>query len=148
MRLPHALDAEVEAIVTAYMKGLPSVRDAIVGDAYGRAAGVLSAYGQRVASLAVRNGDIDMLRRGVVAIGIAEGRLEDPRNNLYVLAAVNDSASLLGTTLRAVIDDVKGLLPPAGIAGLQEFDRHADRDKSIEAYGIRRCGSGQEFLYA
>ncbi|MEW2810859.1 hypothetical protein AB0929_27755 [Streptomyces massasporeus] len=147
VRLPHALDAEVEAIVTAYMTGSPSTWDAIVGDAYGRAAGVLSAYGQRMASVAVRNGDIDALRRGVVATGLAEGRLDDPRDNLFVLAAVNDSASLLGTTLRAVIDDVKRILPPAGVAGLQHFDQYADRDKSIESYGIRRCGSGQEFLY-
>ncbi|NEE22955.1 hypothetical protein G3M58_92955 [Streptomyces sp. SID7499] len=148
VRLPHALDVEVEAIVTAYMTCSPSMRDAIVDDVYGRVAGVLSAYGQRMASVAVRNDDIDVLRRGVVAIGLAEGRLDDPRDNLYVLAAANDSASLLGTTLRAVINDVKRFLPPAGVAGLQQFDLHADREKSIEAYGIRRCGSGQEFHYA
>ncbi|WOT40585.1 hypothetical protein [Streptomyces coeruleorubidus] len=148
VKLPHVLDTEVEAIVTAYMTGSPSVRDAIVGDVHGRPAEVLSAYGQRMASVAVRTGGIDALRRGVVAIGLAEGRLDDPRNNLFVLAAVNDSASLLGTTLQAVIDDVKGLLPPAGVAGLQQFALYADSEKSIEAYGIRRCGSGQDFFYA
>ncbi|MFE5753834.1 hypothetical protein ACFQ7M_38280 [Streptomyces massasporeus] len=101
-----------------------------------------------MASVAVRTGDIDTLRRGVVATGLAEGRLEDPRNNLFVLAAVNDSASLLGTTLQAVIDDVKGLLPSAGVAGLQQFAQYEDSQKSIETYRIRRCGSGQDFLYA
>jgi hypothetical protein len=146
VKLPHALDAEVEAIVTAYMTA--SVRDTIVSDVHGRVAGVLSAYGQRMASVAVRTGDIDALRRGVVATGLAEGRLEDPRDNLFVLAAVNDSASLLGTTLQAVIDDVKGLLPPAGVAGLQQFAQYEDSEKSIEAFHIRRCGSGQDFLYA
>ncbi|MFH9888020.1 hypothetical protein ACH4OQ_38250 [Streptomyces luteogriseus] len=148
VRLPHALDAEVEAIVTAYMTASPSVRNTMVNEVHGRAAGVLSAYGQRMASVAVRTGDIDALRRGVVATGLAEGRLDDPRNNLFVLAAVNDSASLLGTTLQAVIDDVKGLLPPAGVAGLQQFVHYEDSEKSIEAFHIRRCGSGQDFLYA
>ncbi|MFD7246845.1 hypothetical protein ACFV6Y_33445 [Streptomyces massasporeus] len=147
VKLPHALDAEVEAVVTAYMTGTPSARDTIVSAVDGRVAGVFSAYGQRMASMAVRTGDIDALRRGVVATGLAEGRLEDPRDNLFVLAAVNDSASLLGTTLLAVIDDVKGLLPPAGVAGLQQFARYEDSQKSIETYHIRRCGSGQDFLY-
>jgi hypothetical protein len=146
VKLPHALDAEVEAIVTAYMTASPSVRDTIVSDVHGRVAGVLSAYGQRMASVAVRTGDIDALRRGVVATGLTGGRLEDPRDNLFVLAAVNDSASLLGTTLQ-VIDDVKGLLPPAGVAGLQQFSQYEDSEKSIEAFHIRRCGSGQDFLY-
>ncbi|MFF7769034.1 hypothetical protein ACFZC7_21275 [Streptomyces massasporeus] len=148
VKLPHTLDTEVDAIVTAYMTASPSVRDTVVSDVHGRSAGVLSAYGQRMASVAVRTGDIDALRRGVVATGLAEGRLEDPRDNLFVLAAVNDSASLLGTTLQAVIDEVKGLLPPAGIAGLQQFAQYADNEKSIEAFHIRRCGSGQDFLYA
>ncbi|MFF7043803.1 hypothetical protein ACIP4T_09310 [Streptomyces massasporeus] len=148
VKLPHTLDAEVEAIVTAYMTASPSVRDAIVSDVHGRPAGVLSAYGQRMASVAVRTGDIDALRRGVVATGLAEGRLDDPRDNLFVLAAVNDSASLLGTTLQAVIDEVKGLLPPAGVDGLQQFTQYADSEKAIEAFHIRRCGSGQDFLYA
>ncbi|MFE5758989.1 hypothetical protein ACFQ7M_19330 [Streptomyces massasporeus] len=148
VKLPHALDSEVEAIVTAYMTGSASVRAAIADDVHGRPAGVLSAYGQRMASAAVRTGDIDVLRRGLVATGLAQGRLEDPRDNLFVLAAVNDSASLLGTTLQAVIDDVKSLLPQAGVAGLQEFSLYDDSEKSIEAYHIRRCGSGQDFLYA
>ncbi|MEV5107551.1 hypothetical protein ACFQ7G_19800 [Streptomyces massasporeus] len=147
VKLPHAQDAEVEAAVTAYMAASPSVRDTTVDDVDGRVAGVLSAYGQRMASVAVRTGDIAALRRGVVATGLAEGRLEDPRDNLFVLAAVNDSASLLGTTLQAVIDDVKDLLPSAGVAGLQQFARYEDSQKSIEAFHIRRCGSGQDFLY-
>ncbi|MDG9711419.1 hypothetical protein [Streptomyces sp. DH10] len=147
VKLPHTLDTEVESVVAAYMTASPAARQEIVGNVDGRSAAVLSAYGQRMASQAVRSGSIDVLRRGLIAIGLAEGRLDDPRDNLFVLAAANDSASLLGTTLRAVIDDVKSLLPPAGATGLLKFDQYAENDKSIEAMGIRRSGSGQDFLY-
>ncbi|MFJ7073522.1 hypothetical protein [Streptomyces sp. NPDC098781] len=147
IKLPHALDAEVESVVTAYVAGSASTRQALIDGLGERAAGVLSAYGQRMASVAVRIRSVDALRRGAVAVALAEGFLEDRRDNLFVLAAVHDSASLIGTSLAEVIDDVKALLPPVGLAALHEFEQREERDKSLAALGIRRSGTGQDFLY-
>jgi hypothetical protein len=147
VKLPHPLDAEVEAVVTAYAAGPASTRQALINGLDARAAAVLSAYGQRMASVAVRTRSVDVLRRGVVAVALAEGHLDEPRDNLFVLVAVNDSASLIGTSLARVIDDVKGLLPPVGLAALQEFEQYRESDKSLEAMGIRRSGADQDFLY-
>ncbi|MGW3105130.1 hypothetical protein [Streptomyces sp. NPDC001100] len=141
VRLPHELDAEVDAFVIAYMSR-PEPLD------LGRlAAGVLSAYGRRMASVAVRTRSPEALRRGLVAIGLAEAHLEDPRNNLYGLAALHDGASLIGTPFSGLITEVSRCLPPSGLAALRDFDGRQDRDKTIEAMGIRRTGEGETFLY-
>ncbi|GAA4027029.1 hypothetical protein GCM10022232_85920 [Streptomyces plumbiresistens] len=147
LALPHPLDAEVEAVVRAYLDGSASVRENLVNGLSGQPAAVLSAYGQRMASVAVRTGSVEALRRGIVAIGLAEGRLDDPRDNLFVLAAANDSASLIGTSLGRVIDDIQDALPPVGLRALRAFEGYRESDKSIEAMGIRRSGAGPDFLY-
>ncbi|MEU6378383.1 hypothetical protein [Streptomyces sp. NPDC046909] len=147
VKLPHPLDAEVEAVVLAYMGGTAAGREGMLDAVGDRTAGVLSAYGQRMASMAVRTGALTDLRRGVVGVGMAEGRLQDYRDNLFVLSAINDSASLIGTSLGKVIDGLKDLLPPAGLAALRAFDRRVERDKSLEAFGLGRSGTGESFLY-
>ncbi|MFD4604530.1 hypothetical protein ACFWPQ_41755 [Streptomyces sp. NPDC058464] len=147
VRIPHELDTEVEAFVTAYVSGPQPLRRTVLDGVGRRAAAVLSAYGQRMASVAVRTRSPEPLRHGLVAAGLAEVRLEEPRNNLYVLAAINDSASLTGTSLQRLIAEVSPFLPPAGVAALRAFDRREDRHKSIESMGIRRTGSGETFRY-
>jgi hypothetical protein len=141
------LDDEVEAIVKAYMVGSAAVRDDMANGLNADAAAVLSAYGQRMASVAVRSHSLDALRRGVVGAALAEGLLDDHRDNLFVLSAMNDSASLIGISLGAIIDDVQSLLPSVGREALRQFDQYRDRDKRIEAFGIRRSGAGETFLY-
>ncbi|MFE5813124.1 hypothetical protein ACFQ6S_06915 [Streptomyces sp. NPDC056479] len=100
-----------------------------------------------MASVAVRTRSVDVLRRGIIAIALAEGHLDDPRDNLFVLAAANDSTTLIGTSLARVTDDAKGLLPPVGLAALQAFEQRHESDKSLKAMGIRTSGDGQGFLY-
>lgn len=147
IHLPHELDIEVEAILVAYMQGTASVRQRVIESVGRRAAAVLSAYGQRAASMAVRTMSLEPLERGLVAVSLAEGQLDQPYNNLFVLAALNDGAALIGTTLQAVLTKVARVLPEAGLTAIQEFDKRQDRDKSLDAMGLRRTGSGQTFLY-
>ncbi|MGW1029997.1 hypothetical protein ACWD4J_41160 [Streptomyces sp. NPDC002577] len=147
VRLPHDLDAEVTSVITAYMSSSERARQETITRVGSRVAAVLSAYGQRMASMAVRTNSVEVLRRGVVAVGLAEGRLEDPRDNLFVLAAVNDGASLIGTSLGRLIADVANRLPPSALPGLREFDEREESGKSLQAMGLRGVGSGPTFLY-
>ncbi|MGW2722393.1 hypothetical protein [Streptomyces sp. NPDC001492] len=147
IRLPHELDAEVEAIVVAYMSGSAQARQKMVESTDRRAAAILSAHGQRMASTAVRTMSVEPLKRGLVAVSLAEGRLDQPYDNLFVLAALNDAATLVGTTLQTVLADVSRVVPQAGLKAIQDFDQRQDRDKSLESMGLRRTGSGPTFLY-
>ncbi|MGW3953093.1 hypothetical protein ACWEKM_19755 [Streptomyces sp. NPDC004752] len=146
--IPHELDSDIDAVITSYMESSASVRQRAIDDLDGRSASVLSAYGQRMASTAVRARAIDTLRCGLIAVGMAEERLSDARENVYPLVAINDAASLIGTSLRNLITDVSGFLPPTTVVKLREFDQRQEQDKSIEAMGLRRFGSGQNFLYS
>ncbi|WP_329338161.1 hypothetical protein OG866_25610 [Streptomyces sp. NBC_00663] len=147
VRLPHPLDAEVKAVVVAYWAGSAEGKEGLLEGVDGRVAGVLNAYAQRMASIAVRTGSVDDLRRGVVAAALAHGRLDDYRNSLFVLSTVHDSASLIGTSLGKVLDGLKGVLPPAGLDTLRTFDRRDERSKSLKAFGRRRSGAGDTFRY-
>ncbi|UXX98074.1 hypothetical protein N7U49_48145 (plasmid) [Streptomyces sp. AD2-2] len=104
--IPHELDAEVEAFVTAYVSGPEPLRLTVMDCMSQRAAAVLSAYGQRMASVAVRTRSPEPLRNGLIAVGLAEEHLEDPRDNLFVLATINDSASLIGTPFHGLVTEV------------------------------------------
>jgi hypothetical protein len=64
-----------------------------------------------------------------------------------VLAALNDAAILIGTTLQTVRADVARILPPAGLTAIQNSHQRQKRNKSLESMGLRRTGSGQVFLY-
>lgn len=145
--IPHDLDAAIDVVIQSYMQSSAPVRQKAIDDLNDRSASVLSVYGQRMASTAVRAGSIDPLHRGVVAVGMAEERLSDARENLYPLAAINDGASLVGTSLRELITDASAFLPLTAVDRLRAFDQRQEQDKSLEAMGMRRTGSGQKFLY-
>src|SRR6266699_545944 len=92
VRLPHELDDVVTSAVTEYRRATPAARRAMAATVQPRAAGVLSAYGQRMAATAVRKGSKEPLLNALVALGLAQARLDDPRDNIIVLAAVNHAA--------------------------------------------------------
>ncbi|MGV9392024.1 hypothetical protein ACWDQL_23205 [Streptomyces olivaceus] len=146
--IPHELDSEVDAVIQAYTENSASGRQRAIDDLNARSASALSVYGQRMASTAVRSRSIEPLVRGIIAVGMAEERLGDARENLYPLVAINDSATLIGTSIRTLISTVSDLLPPRALEKLQEFDQRQEQDKSLEAMGLRRFGSGQNFLYS
>jgi hypothetical protein len=83
IRLPHELDALVESAMTAHLDATAPARREMSEAVTPCAAGVLSAYGEPMAAIAVRTPLQQPLRRGLVAMGLAHGRLNDPRDNLY-----------------------------------------------------------------
>ena len=147
IRLPHDLDAVVESIVTAYLDAPAPTRREISETVTLRAAGVLSAYGERMAAIAVRTQSQQPLRRGLVAMGLAHGRLDDPRDNLYPLAAVNHSAGLLGTDLLQLIDTMADYLPDPAVTAFRAFANRAEADKSLRSMGLGTAGSHADFRY-
>lgn len=116
-------------------------------DVTGRSAGVLCTYAERLAAVAVRAGAVEPLRDGLVAVGMAVDALDDHRDHLCPLAAVNHSAAMLGVTFAALVNSVASELPPAARARLRAFDARAEKDRSLQAFGLRTAGSGNEFRY-
>ncbi|MFE6872741.1 hypothetical protein ACFVFS_40140 [Kitasatospora sp. NPDC057692] len=145
--LPHKLDEVVEAVVVGYMRELPSGRQEVLDEVGPRAAGVLNSYAERMASIGVRTTSVGCLERGIVAIGMATGRLDDPRDSLIALAALNHSATMLGSSLERIIAEVSGLLPAAALSSVRAFVSRREGNKSLSAMRLRTTGSGSEFRY-
>ncbi|MER5779088.1 hypothetical protein ABT144_33345 [Streptomyces sp. NPDC002039] len=147
MRIPHDLDQVVNDYISTYRSASNERRGELVGAVSPRAASVLSVYGQRMAVEAVRRDAEEPLERAVVAVGIAEQRLPDPRENVIVLGAVHHSAELLGTSLAQIVARVSDTLPPASVLELQRFVQRDEKDKSLKAMRLRSFGTGETFIY-
>lgn len=147
IRLPHELDSVLETVVKEYRSGADAVRCQILDLITPRAAEVLSCYGRRAASMAVRARSVDILTGGLIAMSLADGRLEDYRSNLIVLAAVNHSADMLGHGLGELLDGVGPDLPAGAQATFRNFDARQPRDKTLQSMNLQVLGSGDSFLY-
>lgn len=149
MRLPHELDEVVTAAVAGYRRADPAARRATAESVQPRAAGVLSAYGQRMAAMAVRTGSKEPLLNALVGVGLAQARLQDPRGNLIVLAAVNHAAdTVVGqNALGGLVDEVAGVLPAASATVLRTFADRPAHAKSLPSMGLQGWGDREHFLY-
>ncbi|MER5266104.1 hypothetical protein ABTZ99_28855 [Actinosynnema sp. NPDC002837] len=147
IKLSHELDDVVESVVAGYLDATPAARQEILDAIRPRAAGVLCVFGQRMATMAVRTDSTVPLYRGLIGMGMAERTLDDPRNSLFVLAAVNHSATTLGTSITRVATDLRRYLPEPAFEKFLAFDRRDERDKSLPAFAMAAYGSGAEFRY-
>jgi hypothetical protein len=146
-RIPHPLDDLIDGVVDAYRKATPSQRQAMMSEMTTTAAGVLCGFAERLAAVAVRTRSIEHLHRALVAVGMSVEALEDDRDHLYPLAAVHHSAVILGFNFTTLVDSVARELPTVGLARLHAFDRREERDRSLQAFGLRTDGEGEDFRY-
>ena len=146
-RIPHPLDEVVSVVVHAYRNATPPGRRAMLVDLPVMSAGVLCTYAERLAAVAVRAGSIVPLHDGLVAVGMAVEALDDERDHFYPLAAVNHSAAVLGVTFAALVNSVVDDLPTAALARLRAFAEREEGDRSLQAFGLRTEGSGDDFRY-
>ncbi|MEV6553603.1 hypothetical protein AB0M57_33620 [Streptomyces sp. NPDC051597] len=145
--LPHDLDTIVEEVVIDYLNSSHERRTSVLNETNPRAAGVLSVYGERMAAIAVRSSSQTPLERGLVAMGMAQGRLEYSHDNLIVLAAVNHSALAIGSSLSQLITVVADALPAAALSSFLAFAGRTERDKALTAMRLGTSGSGPTLRY-
>lgn len=146
-RIPHALDGTVTAVVEGYRSGTPAMREQLLQTVDRKAAGVLSAFGERMAAVAVRSRSADPLILGLTAAGIADPALADRRDNLRVLAALNDAAGRVGRSLVDLVNTVRADIPGSAYDEFLRFCGRSPRDKSLAAMGMGASGSGDNFSY-
>lgn len=148
VKLPHELDAIVESVVSDFMKAPGEARATTLEKITLDSAAVLCSYGERMAAIAVRTQSREPLERGVVAIGMSSKRLEDPREILYPLAALNHASITIGTSLEQIANRTSKLLPPEANSVIQRFIQRKDGDKSLPSMGLCVTGEGSTFRYS
>ena len=146
-RIPHPLDNVIAAVVNDYRSARPSQRQAMLQDVTAGPAAILCGFAERLAAVAVRTHTVVPLHQALVAVGMAVEALDDYRDHLYPLVAVQHSAALLGTSYTALVGSVADELTPWALAQLRAFDARDDRDRSLQAFGLRTEGDADEFRY-
>lgn len=128
--LPGPRDDEIRTLVTALVTaGVP------VAGLSGEHATVLSAFAERMATLAVRQGSTESLTPGLHAAAVALAAADDRRDVLPVLALLYRAAELTGADPRAVFAGAARDLPPAIADPVLGFAARSHEDRSLDAMG-------------
>ena len=146
-RIPHELDALVEGVIDDYLGASSEIRTSMREKLSPRSASVLTVYGQRAASMAVRERSAELVYRGLIGVGLGYEREDDKRALLYPLVALYDSAGRLGLSFRELVERAAGDIPEAAARVLRTFDGRSERDKSLRAMAMSATGDGESFKY-
>jgi hypothetical protein len=146
--IPHPSDGVADAVVAAYRRASSPRRREMETRIDHRTAQILCIRGERLAAEAVRGASPEPLRRALVALGLAQLGLLDHRTNLVPMAAVDNSANMVGVSLSMLLDEVSGDLPEPAVVALRAFDGRKERNRSLRAMGLRTDGAGETFRYA
>ena len=106
----------------------------------------LLAFSERMASLAVRQKDEDLLILGLVALGIDGGR-EDWRENVLVISLHFDAARRIGSDPKRIFEAAANFLCEKSADGLLSFLRRSEHDQSIDAMGYVATEDSGGFRY-
>lgn len=107
---------------------------------------VLRAYAERMASLAVRERDPEILRRGLVALGLA-GLGQGSADALTELPLFHDGAERIGEDAGRLFRSVGAELGGAVEAAVEAFLARSPEDRSLDAMGYRAGHDAGGFRY-
>lgn len=132
--IPQARDVEIGGLLRAWMAlGEADRKEAAEGILEGQRFTLL-AYSERMASLAVREANPDLITLGLVALGV-DGWRRDWRDNAAIIALYYDAAQKLGTHPENAFEKAAALLPEKAANALRTFLRRSTEDKSLAAMG-------------
>ena len=144
--LPTAFDTTVARVVDGYLGADERGRDDIV-DAIGiDRARTLSAYAERMASLAVHEKSPDPLIRGLVAIGLAAKEMYD-KELVILLPLFWHSAARIGIDGTLLFTSAADLIGAEAPSWIRSFPERDERDRSLEAMHYEEHEEANGLLY-
>jgi len=143
--LPNSRDELVGVLDRAVSGGPPVVADLIQGASEtGRR--VLRAYGERMASLAVRRGDAGLLVRAVIAVVIG-GLDQSGLEALMVMPLIENSAGLLHVDLASLFEQAAAVVGHPGSVNLMVWLTRAPEDRTLASMGFVESSDEGGFRY-
>lgn len=103
----------------------------------------LSAYSERIVTLAVRQKNVNILVLGLISLGLGVSR-SDQRNELPILSLYHDAALRIGSSPASVFKDAAAIL---GENVFGAFLSRNEADKSIDAMGYQAHFDDSGFRY-
>jgi hypothetical protein len=109
-------------------------------------ANVLSAFSERMASMAVRQKDLDVLSRGLVALLLA-WRETDSKESLPIMALYCDAIRILDLNSVSLVDSVRQILGDVLVEPFVAFLARSEANRSLQAMGYSRASDHDGFRY-
>jgi hypothetical protein len=144
--IPDPRDDLVGKFIDRAESGGPAAVASLCASASEHGRRVLRAYGERMASLAVRRRDPALLVRAVVAI-VLGGLDQNALEALMVLPLVENSASLLGVGLPSIFEEAAAVVGHPGSVSLVSWLARTPADRSIASMGFTESSDEGGFRY-
>jgi len=144
--LPCPLDASISRLVDSFIAAAKEERERMASQITDEHSFTLLVFGERMASLAVRQRSPASLKRALAALALEEGRW-DPREDMLVLSLIYNAAVKLGLDAASLFEEAAGLALPRMATYFRAFPARSDEEKSIEAMGYRESSTPDGFVY-
>jgi hypothetical protein len=143
--IPGRFDSRITELLRCWEGLIELERNSATGRLSNDQKRTLLAYGERMASLAVRDSNAKLIYFGLLAVGI--GWLDDWRENVLVISLHYDAASRIGAVPEEIFEDAAGLLRVKPADTLRGFLRRSSEDKSLAAMGYVAGSDSDGFRY-
>lgn len=144
--IPQQRDFEIETLLRAYMTLDATARQAESSTFTQGQQLTLGAYSERMASLAVRKHDEELIFLGLLALSVDGWRWEW-RDNIIILALHYDACKRIGVNPDVMFKKAAALLPPAAAKELAAFSTRTEHNKSLEAMRYVAGSDADGFRY-
>jgi hypothetical protein len=144
--IPQPIDDEITELLRTWAGLDPSERLAASLRVLDNQRFTLTAYSERMASLAVRTRDIEKIFFGLLALGI-DGWRNDWRDNVTILSVHHDAAQRLSVVAEPVFERAAALLSPKVATAFAGFLERTPATKSISAMGYVASSDDDGFRY-
>jgi hypothetical protein len=132
--IPDVMDARITELLRAWAELDASLRADASPQVLEEQRFTLLAYGERMASLAVRVRSAEHIFFGLLGLGV-DGWRVDWRDNILVVSLHYDAAERIDVIPEEIFERAASLLPPKVAVALRGFLRRTPADKSIGAMG-------------
>lgn len=145
--IPQPLDLEICEWLRDWRKlDDPSRRD-VTEEIVDARRSTLLAFSERMASLAVRRDDRELIVLGLLALGLDGWQRADWRDNALIVALHYDAAHRCGIAPDEIFEEAAALLPPEPAKFIRRFPRRSEEDKSLKAMGYQAGADADGFRY-
>lgn len=145
--IPQPRDAEIGALLERWASLDAPARRTAAQQLALEQRDVLLAYSERMATMAVRHGDDELILLGLLALGADNLELGDERDSLLIVPLHNDAALRIGADPVAIFERAAALLPEESASVLKSFPQRPDDTKTIQSMGYIASADADGFRY-
>lgn len=146
LSIPQPLDDKISGLLRSWLSLEWTVRMASLVQISEDYRFTLIGYSERMASLAVRDRNRELILLGLLAIGL-DGWRDDWRDSASVVCLHYDASHRIGACAREIFQEAATSLPERPARALRSFLLRSEEDKAVGAMGYVATNDADGFRY-